>query len=112
MNRAQRRAAKKRGEIIDHSEKNSDPVDRSNEDYCWLHPLKLEDKNNPTERDKKLIESVRLRPVKSHGKDGSVRMGRQCPRCGNFVPVSSPLQSNAEESIILVPDKNDGNVQM
>lgn len=103
MNRAQRRAEMKlhKGQNI-FLEKGQETVDRSAFKYCWLHKLKLDDINHPTERDKKLIESIKLKPVKSFDKFGKPQLARTCGRCGNTVIIPDALQLASKGSILEV----------
>lgn len=105
MNRADRRKLKNKfkgqsvninpGEKIDHSKAN----------FCWRHNLQLDNIDDPTPRDKKLIESVRLQPFKTYDKKGKVTLGRSCPKCGNTIIVENSLLDSAKTSIIISDTK-------
>lgn len=89
MNRRERRLAVKRDKADKTKLMKDEKTDRTNAIYCWRHPLQLENIDNPTESDKKKIESVRLQPFKRlDTKTGEKVLGRSCPRCGNTVYVS------------------------
>lgn len=86
--------------------------DHSKSQWCWRHNLQLDNIDKPTDRDKKLIESVRLRPFKRYEK-GKLIMGRSCPRCGNTLILSDPLQEATKSSILEVPQGEEyGNLSM
>lgn len=108
MNRQQRRAEtrkiKAKNVMINPG---VESVDRSKTIFCWRHNLQLDDIDHPTERDKKLIKSVTLKPFKSTDKYGNKVMGRSCPRCGNTVMLKSPLLDSTKESIIELPGEKD-----
>lgn len=82
MNRADRRAARKRmrGNNI-FLEKGVQPTNHKDDEWCHRHNLKLDDINHPTERDKRLIASVTYITKKTPRVDGRIRVYKQCPRC-------------------------------
>lgn len=88
MNRVERRKLQKKmknkNTVINPG---SEPIDRSDPIWCWLHELKLENIDRPTERDKKLIESTRLIPYKNVDKNGIINRGKICGRCGNAILI-------------------------
>jgi hypothetical protein len=92
MNRSQRRKLKKQAHgqnmIINPGGEN---VDRQDATWCWLHKLKLENIDHPTDRDKKLIESVAFVIHKVTEKDGSITSMKVCPRCGNTIVLKKPV---------------------
>lgn len=111
MNRSERRKLLKRtrGENIT-LEKGSENIDRSNAQWCWLHNLQLDNIDKPTERDKRLIASVRLKPYKGKDKNGKLIIGRSCPRCGNIIIVNSPLLDSQKHSIINSGETENGSL--
>lgn len=69
-----------------YADERFDPLTQT---WCWRHRLRLDDPtgNHFTDRDKKLIEKIRLVPGKSYDKKGNVVLSRHCPKCGNTVIV-------------------------
>ncbi len=100
MNRQQRRKYARQSKLPFNAVKSEDEiVDRTKQMWCWLHPLQLDNIDNPTERDKKLIEAIRLIPFKQiDPKTGEVRLGRSCKKCGNTV-WADPNKQGKEASI-------------
>lgn len=95
MNRKERRKLKKQmpGQrlVINTG---TEPIDRRGNEWCHLHNLNLDDIDHPTERDKRLIESIRYQTRKYDLEDGTTRVVKQCPRCFGTVEVgiiSKPL---------------------
>ena len=94
MNRRERRnaARSEKGEFHENLRKylrSDGPPQTTEASYCWLHKIHLENFKNPTERDRKIISSIRLVPFKRIEK-GVMVMGRTCIRCGNTVYVNTP----------------------
>lgn len=92
MNRLERRKLQKKvkgGSL--HVPKGIEVVNHDTDQWCHNHNLRLDDIENPTERDKKLIESVRLVPYKITEKSGTIKLGRTCPRCHRVFPLSEIL---------------------
>lgn len=75
-------------------------VDKTNAHFCWLHNIQFENPKHPTERDKNIGESIRLRPFKSKDPStGEITMGRTCPRCGNTVYADTKKTAKSKPSI-------------
>lgn len=108
MNRAGRRRLKKqfKGQNIQINP-GVEKIDHSKANFCWLHNLKIDDIDNPTPRDKKLIESIRLQPFKAYDKSGNLILGRSCPRCKLTIIVDNKLIDSTKEGIILIPGEKD-----
>lgn len=91
MNREQRRRMAKskqfRGQkvIVGGDDIKTDPKKAN---FCTRHNLKLDDIDDPTDRDRRLIESVRLVPYKIIDKDGMIVRGKKCPRCFQMIEIS------------------------
>lgn len=83
------------------------PVDTSTAAFCWLHRITMENKDKPTDNDKKRIEAIRLEPFKIYNRDGSMlSMGRRCPKCGNTVWVKDVLSGPGEVISGYTEDRN------
>lgn len=88
MNRAERRRVKNRFKAQNiFLEKGKDTHNTKDDLYCHRHPLKLEDPDHPTERDKQLIKSVTFDNKKIVQEDGTVRLFKQCPRCFQTIEI-------------------------
>jgi hypothetical protein len=90
MNRAERRKMqrKMKGNNIILPKGIEPPRDRKKDFFCYRHQLKLDDPNNPnSERDKRLIESVRYETIKQDLDDGTTRIYKKCPRCLDTVEI-------------------------
>lgn len=91
MNRVQRRQMKKRLKgkniVLDKGAEKVAASDPKKEVYCRYHPLKLDDIDHPTERDKRLIETVRLQTKKTVMPDGRTRVYKICPRCNRCIDL-------------------------
>lgn len=88
MNRAERRRMKKQGKspAINLAQSGTIP-ERKDDDFCRRHPLKLDNPQEPTERDKRLIDSVRYKIKKRDDEDGRTHVIKQCPRCFHEVEI-------------------------
>jgi hypothetical protein len=95
-----------RGENV-FVDSNTNEPDRTDSRYCWKHKLNLDNLDKPTERDKKLIASIELKPFKTTMKNGVVIMGRACPRCHNQIIVKTDVQLGSKEGIIKVPKEGE-----
>lgn len=89
MNRAERRRYAKKNKVSFKSlGKTDQPIDPTAATFCWNHKIVFENAQNPTERDKHLLDSIRFRPFKTTDRNGNIELGRSCPRCQNTVMVS------------------------
>ncbi len=106
MNRAERRHSKKhlKGDHI-FMNPGVEKVDHTGAKYCWQHRLQLDNIDKPTDRDKKLIASVTLKPFKITDKKGNVVLGRSCPRCHNTIYVKSTLTTEKDLGILILPEE-------
>lgn len=101
MNRAERRKLQRRmkGENV-FMDKGVQPVDHSKSFYCHRHKLKFDDPEKmSSERDKRLIESIALKPFKGYDKNGKVMYGRMCGRCHFTINVEPEVIS--DKSILI-----------
>lgn len=55
--------------------------------FCRRHRLNLENPKEPTERDKKLIDTIRYVIKKLPQPDGTIRVVGECPRCLSTVEI-------------------------
>lgn len=88
MNRADRRRQAKqfKGQNV-MLNPGVEQTDRTNAIWCWMHKLNLDDIDNPTERDKRLIQSTEFKTVKVTEKNGIIKAYKVCPRCHNTVEL-------------------------
>ena len=67
--------------------KDDKPVDHRADQWCHRHRLRLDNIDNPTERDKRLIESIRYKIIKQEQRDGTIKIMKVCPRCSAIITV-------------------------
>ena len=105
MNRLLRRklARQRKGQHIQINPEDNAPVDHSKDQFCHRHELRLDNIDDPTPRDKKLQESVRLVPFKYYDKTGKAEIGRKCPRCHFTINVKQELINTSNEGMIILP---------
>jgi hypothetical protein len=77
--------------------------------FCWLHPQimsHLENRKNPTERDKKLLAKITFTSSKSVDKKGNVTFYRSCPKCHQSIKIENKslvaptIDTNINEKVI------------
>jgi hypothetical protein len=69
------------GKTVSSNLYDNKPVDHRNDEWCHNHTLKLDNISPMTERDKRLLESVKYKIIKQEGKDGIIEVAKMCPRC-------------------------------
>lgn len=89
MNRAERRriTTKKKNKNM-FLENSATPIDRRAQVFCHRHQaMHLDNIDDPSERDKKKIEAIRLKIKYTDQGDGTTKITKHCPRCFVVIEV-------------------------